>query len=267
MESSIQAEIGLCLLFSAVDGEISEEELAALSDRVGQLLGDDFDPMRLPGLLEGEMGSIEEQGVDDYVAKLPDRIPNERRYEAVRAACAVACADGLAPEEEEVVRQVCGVLDLDADTLIDAVGARNDTIGAAGDAHDDEPNESTKLIADQLVNGGWVDPMQTLRDAGISVGGFGAIALQYQSSNGHLLRLEHHTCDGSIHLHVTDDSDSGSDLVIFPDGKEGEVLGVVKAMQDEVTLENLEAHIEKLLAVSRVCIYQGDSLVAIERAS
>jgi len=267
MESSIVAEIGLCLLFSAVDGEISEEELAALSDRVGQLLGDDFDPMRLPALLEGEMGSIEEQGVDDYVAKLPGRIPNERRYEAVRAACAVACADGLAPEEEEVVRQVCGVLDLDADTLIDAVGARNDTIGAAGDAHDDEPNEQTKLIAAQLGKAGWVDPMQTLRDAGISVSGFGAIALQYQSSNGHLLRLEHHTCDGSVHLHVTDDSDSGSDLVVFPEGKEKEVLDVVVAMQTEVTLENLDTQIQKLLAVAKVCIYQGDSLVEIERAS
>jgi len=266
-DSSIQAEIGLCLLFSAVDGEISEQELAALTDRVGLLLGDDFDPMRLPALLEGEMGSIEEQGVDDYVAKLPERIPNARRYEAVRAACAVACADGLAPEEEEVVRQVCGVLDLDADTLIDAVGSRNDTIGAAGDAHDDEPNENTKLIADHLVKHGWIDPMQTLRDAGIGVSGFGAIALQYQVPNGHLMRVEHHTCDGSIHLHVTDESDTGSDLVLFPDGREGDVLAAVVAMQDDVTLANLEEHIKKLLAVSRVCIYQGDSLVEIERAS
>ena len=65
--SSIEAEIGLCLLFSAVDGEISEQELAALTDRVGQLLGDDFDPMRLPGLLEGEMGSIEDSA--DHLAR------------------------------------------------------------------------------------------------------------------------------------------------------------------------------------------------------
>ena len=49
-QSSIGAEIGLCLLFSAVDGEISEKEFNALSNRVGHLVGDDFDVMRLPGL-------------------------------------------------------------------------------------------------------------------------------------------------------------------------------------------------------------------------
>ncbi|MDB4945646.1 MAG: hypothetical protein JWP97_5180 [Labilithrix sp.] len=115
---AIEAEIGLCLLFSAVDGDISEAEIGALSTRVGVLLGDDFDPMRLPAILEGEMGRIGSLGVDAYVAKLADRIAEPRRFEAVRAACAVACADGLAPEEEEVVRQVCGALALDADSLI-----------------------------------------------------------------------------------------------------------------------------------------------------
>src|SRR3954470_19139934 len=116
-QRSIEAEIGLCLLFSAVDGEISEQELGALADRVGILLGDDFDPMRLPALVEGEMETIAVLGVDDYVAKLPERLPEERRFEAVRAACVVACADGLAPEEEEVVRQVCAVLAIDADGM------------------------------------------------------------------------------------------------------------------------------------------------------
>ncbi|MDB4939476.1 MAG: hypothetical protein JWP87_6448 [Labilithrix sp.] len=266
-QRSIEAEIGLCILFSAVDGEISDKELGALSNRVGHLLGDDFDVMRLPALLDGELGSISEQGVDGYVAKLPSRIPTEHRFEAVRAACAVACADGLAPEEEEVVRQVCGVLDVDADDVIDAVGARNDTIAAAGDTHDDEPNAETKLIADTLVPRGWVDPMQSLRDAGISVSGFGALALQYESPKGHLLRVEHHTCDGSIHFHVTDDSDGGSDLVLFPDGRAKDVLAAIVAMQDEVTLESIEAQIVKLQAVSRVCIFNGESLVEIQKPS
>ena len=267
-ESSIEAEIGLCLLFAAVDGEISEKELAALSNRVGHLVGDDFDVMRLPALVEGELGSMEELGVDDYVARLPSRIPEKRRYEAVRAACVVACADGLAPEEEEVVRQVCGVLSVDADKVIGAVGSRHDTIAAGGDeAHDDEPNAATLVIAELLVKDGWVDPMQTLRDAGITVSGFGALALQYQSANGHLLRLEHHTCDGSIHLHVTDESEEGTDLVVAPEGRERDVLAVITAMQDVVTLENLEEHIAKLALVSKVSIFQGDGLVEVQRSS
>jgi uncharacterized tellurite resistance protein B-like protein len=266
-QRSIEAEIGLCILFSAVDGEISEKELGALSARVGHLLGDDFDVMGLPALLDGELGSISENGVDDYVAKLPARIPSERRYEAVRAACVVACADGLAPEEEEVVRQVCGVLDVDADDVIGAVGARNDTIAAAGDAHDDEPNADTTLIAEHLVSRGWNDPMQSMRDAGITVSGFGALALQYQSPNGHLLRLEHHTCDGSIHLHVTDDEDSGTDLVLFADGHEKDLLAVITSLQDDVTLENLDQYIPKLQNVARVCLFQGEGLVEIEKPS
>jgi uncharacterized tellurite resistance protein B-like protein len=266
-QRSIEAEIGLCLLFAAVDGEISEQELAALSDHVGVLLGDDFDPMRLPALVEGEMGTIEELGVDDYVAALPQRIPEDRRFEAVRAACVVACADGLAPEEEEVVRQVCGVLAIDADAVIERVGARHDTIAAAGDDHEDEPNEQTKIIGDRLRERGWVDPMQSLRDAGITVSGFGALALQYETPTGHLLRLEHHTCDGSMHFHVTDAEDSGTDLVLFPDGKESELLGAIVAMQDEVTLDNLEQQLPKLLRISRVCVLRGESLVEMDRPS
>jgi uncharacterized tellurite resistance protein B-like protein len=267
-QSSIEAEIGLCILFSAVDGEISEKEIGALSNRVGHLLGDDFDVMRLPALLDGELGSISEHGVDDYVARLPARIPSERRYEAVRAACVVACADGLAPEEEEVVRQVCVVLEVDADEIIGRVGARNDTIAPIGETHDDEPNESTKLIEEQLVARGWVDPMQALRDAGVALSGFGALALQYESPNGHHLRVEHHTCDGSLHLHVTDQSeDDDTELVLFPEGRERELVTALTSMQDAVTLETLDTHIALLRGVARVCIFQGESLVEIEKIS
>lgn len=266
-QSSIEAEIGLCILFSAVDGEISEKEIGALSNRMGHLLGDDFDVMRLPALLDGELGSIAEGGVDDYVAKLPARIPAERRYEAVRAACVVACADGLAPEEEEVVRQVCVVLEVDADEIIGRVGARNDTIAPLGETHDDEPNESTKLIEKELGLRGWVDPMQSLREAGVALSGFGALALQYETPNGHLLRVEHHTCDGSLHLHVTDESETGTDLVLFPEGRERELLSALTSMQDAITLESLPTHIGTLRGVARVCIFQGESLVEIEKSS
>ena len=263
-QRSIEAELGLCLLFAAVDGEISERELGALSERLGVLLGDDFDPMRLPALMEGEMGTIEELGVDDYVAQLPARIPAERRFEAVRAACVVACADGLAPEEEEVVRQVCAILAVDADAMIERAFTRHDTIAAAGDAHDDEPNEQTALIAKRLAAAGWVDPMQSLRDAGIAVSGFGAIALQYESPTGHLLRLEHHTCDGSIHLHVTDEEESGTDLVIAAQGRESELVDTLLALQDDVTLDNLDDQLPKLLRVARVSVLRGENLMELE---
>ncbi len=263
-EPSVAPEIGLCLLFSAVDGDVSESELGALSSRVGHLLGDDFDVSRLPSLVDFELTSMAAAGVDAYVAKLAARILPERRFEAVRAACVVACADGLAAEEEEILRHVCRELDVDVDDVIRAVGARFDTLQTGGDSHDDEPNEITAIITEALVPTGWVDPMQAMRDAGISVSGFGALALQYQASNGHLLRLEHHTCDASIHFHVTDDEEEGTDLVLFADGKEREVLAIVSAMQNVVTRANLATWIAKLQRAARVCRFEGDELVELQ---
>ncbi len=120
----VEAEIGLCLLLSAVDGEISDQELAALTTRIGVLLGETFDPMRLPALIDGELERIGGLGVDDYLVELSKRIVPERRYEALRAACAVAIADGLAPEEDEVLRQAARALELDADAILEDVRAK-----------------------------------------------------------------------------------------------------------------------------------------------
>jgi uncharacterized tellurite resistance protein B-like protein len=264
-QRDIAAEIGLCLLLSAVDGEISDKELAALSARVGHLLGDDFDVMRLPGLIEGELEAISAEGVDAYIARLPGRLPAARRYEAVRAACVVAGADGLAAEEEDVVRRVCEALALDAEDVLRAVTGPDDLLTVLEEAHDDAPDGTTALIAEHLIPLGFVDPMQAMRDAGVSLSGFGAIALQYPSPNGHLLRVEHHTCDGSIHLHVTDEADSGSDLVLFPAGAERVVIGLIADMRDVVTLENLQQWVDRLLPVTRVCIFRGDDLVELAR--
>jgi len=122
MKPGVEAEIGLCLLFSAADGEISEAELFALTTRVGHLLGDDFPLGRLQALVENELSKIEDAGADGYVATLPDRIAPDRRFEAIRAACKVACADGLSPEEEEMVREACAALGVDAREMFATVG-------------------------------------------------------------------------------------------------------------------------------------------------
>ncbi len=249
--TGVEAEIGLCLLLSAADGEISEAELFALTTRVGHLLGDDFPMGRLEGLVENELRTIEELGADGYVATLPKRIAPERRFEALRAACKVACADGLSPEDEEMVREACAALEIDVGDVVQAVGYRK-TVLAAGDEHRDEPNDATRRIVATLTAAGWFDPMKQLRDAGITVSGFGAVALQYQSANGHLLRLEHHTCDDSIHFHVTDESDTGADFVLLPDAREDEVIAAIVEMQDVISLENLDEKIEVLARIASV---------------
>jgi tellurite resistance protein len=251
---SLGAEVGLCILFAAVDGEISTEEVGALSSRVGQLVGDDFEPMRLPALLDAELAQISRDGVDAYVESLRVRIPEERRYEAVRAACIVAGADGLADEEEQMIRQVCTALELEADELLLSFALPEGV-------HDDAPDETTEVIRSRLVDGGWIDPMKDLRDAGVGLSGFGALALQYPRPNGHLLRLEHHTCDGSIHFHVTDEADEGDDFVIFANGHERDVIDIVVAMQNSVTPQTLAPWVQKLQLVARVCAFDGETLV------
>ena len=95
--------------------------------------------------------------------------------------------------------------------------------------------------------------MKSLRDAGVALSGFGALALQYDTPNGHLLRIEHHTCDGSVHLHVTDDAEESTDLVLFAEGRESELLSVLTGMQDvDHARDPRRAHREAARRVARV---------------
>jgi tellurite resistance protein len=277
MNSGVSAEIGLCLLLSAADGEISDDELFALTTRVGHLLGDDFPIDRLGGLVENELRAIEELGADAYVSKLPTRIVIDRRAEALMAACRVACADGLSPEEEEMVRIAARALELDPESIIPNVGYRDTVAAPAADEdrraaglmgdHDDEPDAATRLVAERLVAHGWRDPMQELRDAGIAVRGVGALALEYAAVNGTTLRIEHHPCDGSIRLMVTDANDDGPDLVVFGNGREADVCTAFVAMQDDLTLANLETRMTDVAAVARVLVVRDGELVPFDQNS
>jgi tellurite resistance protein len=107
------AEIGLYVLLAVADGDVSEREIAALSSRVGAILGDDFPAMALGILVDTELGKMSELGPDRYIASLVDRLPVERRLPALRGALIVASADGLAPEEERMFSDVAVELGID----------------------------------------------------------------------------------------------------------------------------------------------------------
>lgn len=244
--NSIEAEIGLCLLFAAVDGEISEEEVGALSEHMGILLGDDFDPMALPSLVEAEMATIAAIGVDEYIERLPKRIPDPRRLPAVRAACSVALADGLAPEEEEIMRQVCEALFVDANAVLNELSMqpaqKQRPMFASGEEHDDPPNEFTRVLRDRLGLHGWVDPMKLLRDAGVHLSEGSALALEHTSPNGTILGLEHHTCDDSVHLRVTTGDGVSTVLILSAArGREADLLRAILAKQADLATEGNES--------------------------
>lgn len=112
MSEEKRAEIGLCLLLAAADGDVSEQEIGALSSRLGTLLGDDYPALAAGVIADGEIDRMGSLGPDRYVASLAERIPEARRKRALRAALVVAHADGLAPEEERMFRDAATALGL-----------------------------------------------------------------------------------------------------------------------------------------------------------
>jgi tellurite resistance protein len=110
-----RAEIGLCLLLAAADGDVSEQEIGALSTRLGTLLGDDYPAIATGVIADGEIDRMAEMGPDRYVASLAKRIPADRRERALKAALAVASADGLAPEEERMFRDCAAAMGMSVD--------------------------------------------------------------------------------------------------------------------------------------------------------
>ena len=108
-----RAEIGLSVLLAAADGDVSHREIGALSSRLGALLGDAFPAIALAAIVEAEIAMMSELGPERYVATLVERLPESRRVPALREALVVAVADGLAPEEERMFRDVAVELGLD----------------------------------------------------------------------------------------------------------------------------------------------------------
>ncbi len=57
-DSVRRAEIGLCVLLAAADGDVSEQEIGALSSRVGRLVGDEFPVIAASIAYEGEIAGF-----------------------------------------------------------------------------------------------------------------------------------------------------------------------------------------------------------------
>lgn len=115
LDDAQHAEIGLCVLLVLADGDISEGEIGALSSRLGRLLGDDFSAIALAAIIEGEIDALSRIGPDRYIRRLVERLPEKRRARALRGALSIAFADGLAPEEESMFRDVATELGFASD--------------------------------------------------------------------------------------------------------------------------------------------------------
>lgn len=124
MDDARHAEVGLCVLLAAADGDISEREIGALSSRLGSVLGDEFPAIALGAIVDAEISKMGDLGPDRYVETLVARLPHGRRVAALRGALVIAFSDGLAPEEEQMFRDVAVELGIEgptADTILDDV--------------------------------------------------------------------------------------------------------------------------------------------------
>lgn len=123
-ELARDAEVGLCVLLAAADGDVSDREVGALSSRLGRLLGEDFSAVALGAIVTSELARMSALGPERYVRTLVARLPDDRRLVALRGALTIAAADGLAPEEEHMFRDVARELGVDegaAEGLLDEV--------------------------------------------------------------------------------------------------------------------------------------------------
>jgi uncharacterized tellurite resistance protein B-like protein len=121
-DASKRAEIGLCLMLAAADGVVSDAEVQALSSRLGRLLGEQVGAERLEDVVSAELEALDDLGPDGYITTLVERLPPASRLSALRAALSVACADGLAPEEEAAFREAAAALsvdELEVDAMLD----------------------------------------------------------------------------------------------------------------------------------------------------
>ena len=108
--SEQQAEVGLCLLIANADGEVSDEEIAELKVKIREHAEAGTSDAVIDTLIESERTTMNEKGVDPFLASLVERIPEARREAALRAAVDVAFADMLTSEEDAFVRKVAKAL-------------------------------------------------------------------------------------------------------------------------------------------------------------
>lgn len=109
-----KAEVGLCLYLAGADGDVSTEELAEIRGKIRAMVEKGTSDGILDTLVDAERGEIEDQGRPGYLTKLKDRIKENRREPALRAAVDVAFADVLTVEEDRCVREVVKALGLSA---------------------------------------------------------------------------------------------------------------------------------------------------------
>lgn len=246
---------GACYCIAAADGELHESEVRLLTEQVHELAGSGLSFDEIEGMVKVAHEELARVGLDGYLRGLGRGLSAEARSQLLGAAAAIAAADGtLAKEERHVYFKLAAALDFardKADVILSAVTApppltKRSAVPEGGAA---DASAETARVAAALTAAGWADPLASLVEVGIEIEGFGAAAFQRTNDRGTLLRLEHHPEDRSAHLHVTDDSDAGTDVVIFYGPSLDALLALVVAMQADVTPANFDEHLSKIAAV------------------
>ncbi len=165
----------------------------------------------------------------------------------------------MTPEEREALHRIGAAFEISVAEMLEIAAAIDaswifDELVPSPYPDDEQPNDDSAHILGRLGRAGWIDVLAGFRDSGITMAGFGAVAMQYGNSRATLLRLEHHPSDGSVHLHVADESDTGADFMLLPHERLAALLTQIIALQDDITLETAPSYLPRLMDIVDVLV-------------
>jgi tellurite resistance protein len=110
--TSHEAEVGLWMVLIGADGEITDEELAAMSEAARVRFGDRLAVGEVSVLATQAQQRIERIGARAYLHELVHDLPRSSPQAVLDTAMSIARADSLAPEERDLLRFVARELGL-----------------------------------------------------------------------------------------------------------------------------------------------------------
>jgi len=115
------ASILLCAVAS--DGHISDEEAQGLVTIISRMkLFENWSGDKFNSMMNRLIGMLKREGLDKFLSKATEALPDELRDTAFANACDLVLADGVVEDEEkDFLDKVQKMLDINGDTALDIV--------------------------------------------------------------------------------------------------------------------------------------------------
>ncbi|VTR97545.1 tellurite resistance TerB family protein [Tuwongella immobilis] len=114
---------GILLCAVASDGHISDEEASGLVTIIARMkLFENWSGDKFNNMMNRLIGMLKREGLDKFLAKATETLPDELRDTAFANACDLVLADGVVEDEEkDFLDKLQKSLDINGDTALDIV--------------------------------------------------------------------------------------------------------------------------------------------------